>query len=89
MNHLAKLSWQQIAQVYKKYGNQLNEYRAIAIRFDLDLPIKFRPGEIFEYTPDFADFLGRYVLGVSKLNKQLAVLDTEIARRNKLIGVMG
>lgn len=82
-------SWQNIQAVYQILGRQLNEYKEIADRFEMDLPLKPRPGEIIQYADGSTDFIHHFYAGVSRINEHLRALDQEIARRNKLIGVMG
>lgn len=89
-------SWQNIQKMYELYGKQLETYRDIADRFELQLPItkeqplKLKPGDVIT-TADAGRhaFVGAFARDVRRINQQISVLDTEIARRNNLIGVMG
>lgn len=86
---LIKWSWQEIFAVYKIYGDQLIEYKRIAETFDLELPVRIKPGELIGYSDEKVAFIDRWLGDVIKVNRYIDVLDQEIARRNKLIGVMG
>lgn len=86
---LGNWSWQDIQRVYRILGTQLEGYADIAGRFEIQLPLKPKPGEIIRYANGEEKFVSSFYAGVCRINAHLAVLDDEIARRNKLIGVMG
>lgn len=89
--HLGLLtwSWQDIFRLYKIYGIQLQEYKDIADRFEIDLPIEPKPGVLIRYASGEERFVSGFYAGVVRINGHLKVLDDEIRRRNELIGVMG
>jgi hypothetical protein len=89
MSNLASWSWQSIQSTYEILGTQLNNYKEVADRFELDLPLKPKPGETIRYADGSTDFIRHFYVGVHRINEHLRVLDAEIARRNELIGVMG
>jgi hypothetical protein len=84
MIDLKKFKVQDIAGAYKKLGREMQEYDRIKN--------KFLRGRVFVLDSleflHFKDFENRWVIGVVKTNNMLSVLDKEIARRNKLIGVL-
>lgn len=88
---LKSWSWQDIQAVYEVLGHQLRDYKDTADRFELKLPMRLKPGAVLplDGDPQRAEFVGRWYLGVNRLNMQIDALDYEISRRNKLIGVMG
>lgn len=83
-------SWsiQQIHAMYAIYGKQLDEYKGIADRFEIKLPLKPKPGELVTYANGSQEFMGRFYFSVKRINDQIQILDHEIARRNNLVGVM-
>jgi hypothetical protein len=89
MSNLQAWSWQSIHRVYTILGVQLDQYKDIAERFELDLPLKPKPGETIRYADGSTDFIRHFYVGVHRINEHLRVLDAEIARRNQLVGVMG
>lgn len=88
-NNLQAWSWQSIQRTYAILGSQLNDYKEVAERFELDLPLKPKPGETIQYADGSTDFIHHFYVGVRRINEHLRVLDAEIARRNLLVGVMG
>ncbi len=86
---LANWSWQEIQKVYASFGAYLRELQRHAKIFDIDLPVKFKPGEFVAYPDDKAELVARWIMDINRTNLQLSTLDREIARRNNLIGVMG
>jgi hypothetical protein len=82
-------SWQSIQAVYQVLGHQLDDYKDIADRFEIHLPIDPTPGAMVPIPVGAEDFIHHWYNGVVRINGQLKVLDQEIARRNELIGVMG
>lgn len=87
---LQSWSWGDIQAVYKVLGHQLKDYKDTADRFEIDLPIRVKPGEMIQYGgPQSRHFIERWYLGVNRIVMQIDALDYEIARRNNLIGVMG
>lgn len=96
-NKLGNWKWQEIHAMYKVYGEQLREYADTAERFEIAIPMDKELRE-FATTPgaliptrdlQHADFVNRWFRDVKRIVGQLKALDREIARRNKLIGVMG
>lgn len=81
---LAKWSWQDIQKVYATLGAQYTEFNRIKATFGLEelkLNINY---------PDLKNiFIIRALRDIKRLDLQIAALDKEIARRNKLLGVMG
>lgn len=82
--------------MYGIYGRQLEDYRDLADRFELGLPLhknqplRLKPGDLITVADaGHYAFVGAFTRDVTRINDHLRVLDTEIARRNKLIGVMG
>ena len=88
-NKLGNWKWQDIQLTYQVLANQLMEYKEVADRFEMDLPLKPKVGEPIVYADGSLDFIHHFYAGVNRINNHLNVLDREIARRNKLIGVMG
>lgn len=78
---LSSWSWQEIVSLYKVYGQMIEE------RLELQRRIVFPQARI-----DFDDptnvFLMRWHVDIMKICRNIDALDTEIARRNKLIGVI-
>jgi len=78
---LSSWSWQDIILLYIVYGNMINEMLEIRKRIN-----------IVEPNIDFDDptniFLMRFHTDGMKISRNLDALDREIARRNKLIGVV-
>lgn len=89
---LAKWSWQDITKVYQNYGEQLKEYARMRPIFGIDEAIDLvpKPGQMVP-VESFENVLavGRWFTDVTRINDHIKMLDHEIARRNKLIGVMG
>lgn len=83
---LPSISWQEIQAKYRRYGAELKELARVAKIFaNADVT------QIDVYTLD-----GNYQIvrrawqnSVDETDGMLVLLDAEIARRNKLIGVMG
>jgi len=91
---LSSWSWQDIHCVYQTFSNQLMEYKMVADRFEIPVPMDkelrtMTHGIVKAKDQQFQDFINRWFRDVNKIVGQLSVLDREIARRNKLIGVMG
>lgn len=95
-NKLANWKIQDIHSTYKIYGNQLREYADTADRFEINIPMDkelkefiLTPGSVIP-TRDLqhADFVNRWFRDIQKIVRHLNTLDREIARRNKLVGVM-
>lgn len=78
---LSNWSWQQIAQAYKKISRNLITLHNLHSRINFPQP-----------TMDFEDEVNSYLMrfwrAVTLADQRLEVLDIEIARRNKLIGVI-
>lgn len=89
MTKLQSWSWQDITRCYRIFGIQLQEYKDIADRFEIPLPLEVKPGEIIRYSDGEERFVSGFYAGVSRINGHLKVLDDEIKRRDSLIGVMG
>lgn len=81
-------SWKSIHDVYAILGRQLKEYERVARAVGLKLPVLVKPGELIEMPMDKATFVARWYLDVNRINRQIQCLDKEIARRNKLVGVV-
>lgn len=71
------------------YHNQMIDITRIATVLNLDTQQILKPGGFLIYEDSKAEVAGRWILDFHGVNKHLQVLDREIARRNKLIGVMG
>lgn len=95
MKSLASWSWQDLTRVYRIFGQQLIDYKDIADRFEIAIPMEYpkldlKPGDVISVADaNHLDFIGRWYRDVVRANNQLKALDREIARRNNLIGVMG
>lgn len=88
------MSWkiQDIQKLYQTFGVALEGYREDAKRAGIILPFgTIKAGDIIEIEQFNADGglnAIRLMKDVEQINKHLKVLDTEIARRNKLVGVL-
>lgn len=85
---LAAWSIQEIQALYLIYGRQLEEYKDIADRFEINLPVEAEPGEVIPVPVGAESFVNSWYNTVHKINSQIRVLDAEISRRNTLVGVM-
>jgi len=81
-NNLGSWSWQDIQAVYKSFGLVLQSYEVVAQRIAI-------PKAHIQFTDPENIFLLRWGADISRIDQQLKALDTEIARRNQLVGVMG
>lgn len=72
-------SWQDIQKVYKAMGNLLDNYKRINLPEAIDIKLSDRENL----------FIIDCHRSIDRIDQQLTVLDKEISRRNKLIGVMG
>lgn len=80
--NLQSWSWGDIIAIYRILGVMLSEYNGVHQRIGVPKPnIKYADHENI--------FFLRFWGDVKRINEQLQVLDTEIARRNSLIGVIG
>lgn len=80
---LSSLSWQSIQGIYAILGQRMQEYNDLQKRIGI-------PGTVDINFPDDKNILIlRFWRDVTKVNEEIKLLDAEIARRNKLIGVMG
>jgi hypothetical protein len=83
---LSSKSWQDIARLYKKYGLLLGELARIKETFGFG-------GFELRRTPDQATAYMRlqasFNQSVVETDSMLIIIEAEIKRRNKLIGVMG
>lgn len=79
---LGSWRWQDIQSIYAILGRMLGEYNGVHSRIGVPKPR-------IEYGDAENIFFIRFWQDVVRINEQLKVLDREIARRNKLIGVMG
>lgn len=93
LSNLRSVSWQTLTDLLMVYGEQLINYQEVAKTFKIDLPITSnsivkvvprRQKNSLEY-----DFIRRFILGIQSIYAQVDVVNREISRRNKLIGVMG
>jgi len=75
-------SWQTIVAVYRVLSDRLQEYNGLHQRINI-------PHASIEYSDEENLLFLRFWRDVARLNSEIEVLDREIARRNKLIGVMG
>lgn len=89
LDKLSSWSWQDIQRSYRILGAQLQEYKNTADRFEIELPLVPRPGEVIKYAGGEEIFVTKFYKGVCRINSYLEVLDIEISRRNQLIGVIG
>lgn len=80
--NLQSWSWRDIIVIYSIIGDMLSEYNGIHQRIGVPKPnIKNSDQENI--------FFIRFWRDVKRLEEQLSVLDAEITRRNRLIGVVG
>lgn len=86
---LSSWSWQDIQSAYGAFGKMLTDYKNVADRFELHLPMESKPGQVYPYYPGSESFVRSWYDGVNNINEQLKALDKEIERRSQLIGVMG
>jgi hypothetical protein len=75
-------SWQTITAVYRVLSDRLKEYNEFHQRINI-------PHASIEYSDEENLLFLQFWRDVARLNSEIEVLDREIARRNKLIGVMG
>lgn len=80
---LMAMSWQDIISLYKVYGEMVMQYKGYKERCQIPSSIKVQFGDLENM------FVLQFNREVKRLDAQINVLDKEIARRNKLIGVMG
>lgn len=81
---LSSWSWGDITRVYKSFSDQYQEIDRVSKSVGI---------RKLEVNIDYLDlkniFILRALRDVRKIEAHIAVLDAEIARRNKLIGVIG
>lgn len=75
-------SYQKITRAYKILGKQLQEYEGVRDRIEIPSAMDI------DYTDQDNIFIARFWREVHEVNDSLVALDQEIARRNKLVGVM-
>lgn len=92
---LMSWSWGDIQRAYIVYGAQLEDYSGIGKRFNVPaMGEEDTAMQIYMENPDSElvikreDFIARFYYDIGKINLWIKTLDTEIARRNKLVGVM-
>jgi hypothetical protein len=86
--NLMHWSWQDIHKAYQVQAKLLNEYADAARRCGFTFPVPM--GVVTAYQdPGERLFIEMVYVGVQPIERRLRALDAEIARRNKLIGVMG
>lgn len=82
--NLSRWSWAEIQAVYATFVHQYQEIERISKSCGI---------EKMEINIDYPDlkniFILRALRTMRKIDRHVAVLDAEIARRNKLIGVIG
>ena len=79
---LSSWSWKSIYDVYAILGKQMGEHEAIKKRCNI-------PSSIQIYFSDHDNvFILRFWQEVNRIEAQPRALDKEIARRNKLVGVI-
>lgn len=81
-SNLASWSWKDIQDVYTSIGLVLQSYQLIGMRIEI-------PQAHIDRTDEENTFILRWHTDIKRCDAQLAALDAEIARRNKLLGVMG
>jgi hypothetical protein len=80
--NLQSWSWGDITRIYAILGGMLEQYNGVHQRIKVPKPnIKYSDHENI--------FFLRFWGDVRRINEQLQALDAEIARRNRLIGVIG
>lgn len=79
---LQSWSWHDIQSIYGILGHMLGHYDGINKRVGI-------PQAHIKYSDRENLFFLRFWRDVHCINEQIKCLDREIARRNKLIGVMG
>jgi len=84
-NNLQSWRWQNIIQIYKVYGEALQEYA----RLKKSIQLEWLDNGLNELSACAFDFDQHFKADVEMLNFLIHDLDLEIARRNKLIGVVG
>lgn len=80
--NLQSWSWGDIQSIYAILGRMLGEYNGVHQRINV-------PTARIEYSDHENIFFLRFWGDVRRINDQIKCLDREIARRNRLIGVMG
>lgn len=86
LKSLSSWSWAQIVEKYRSYGAELQELSRVSKIFE-----NHDVQQIDVYTIDGSYEIVRtaWQNSVDETDGMLVLLDAEIARRNKLIGVMG
>lgn len=84
VNNLSKWSWADIQAVYATFAHQYKEIERLTKACGI---------EKLEMNIDYPElkniFIIRALRSIKQIDKHVAILDKEIDRRNKLIGVMG
>lgn len=81
MRSLEAWSWKEIINLYKLYGEMLIEFERL--EKSINPP---KPHILFD--DELNAFLMKFWGDVNQINRNVEALDREIARRNKLIGVI-
>lgn len=89
MNKLLSWKIQDIKKVYQTFGIQLEGLRDDAERIGVSLPLGVTVGTLIGVEDPKDDRIFYILKTASEINRHLKVLDAEIARRNKLVGVLG
>lgn len=89
MNKLMSWKIQDIKKVYQTFGIQLEGLRDDAERIGVSLPLEITVGTLIGIEDPKDDRIFYILKTASEINRHLKVLDAEIARRNKLVGVLG
>lgn len=82
-NSLSNWSWDEITRAYWAFGSLLEEYAGYKKRCNIPEQIRIM------YSDDENIFIMQFNKDIKRIDANLAELDKEIARRNKLIGVVG
>lgn len=80
--NLQSWSWGDIQAIYAILGQQLHEYLGVHQRINV-------PRADVKYSDRENVFFLRFWGDVLRINSQIACLDAEILRRNRLLGVIG
>lgn len=83
LNRLQSWSWESIENVYIILGKQLKEYELVNSRIAVPKMVNIN----FSYHDN--DFITRFWYDIDKIDWHLKILDAEISRRNRLVGVIG
>lgn len=88
---LANTSWKNLQSMLEIYAKQLIDYRDLGQRIGLKLPIEreFEQGGLRNMSLDRATIVSKWFLDVKRIYNHIDTINAEIARREKLVGVMG